>query len=98
MRSIKARVGVALAAGALALGLATPAQAQQEGLVNVDVDVTNNVVIVQVPIGVAANVCGVNAAVLATGAQSTDPVCEADVSQLPRAFAEQPGNGNGPPA
>ncbi len=98
MRSFKARVGVSLATGAMALGLAAPAQAQQEGLVNVDVDVTDNVVIVQVPVGVAANVCGVNAAVLATGEQSTDPVCEADVSQLPRAFGEGPGNGNGPPA
>jgi hypothetical protein len=86
LRSIKARVGVGLATGALALGLVSPAAAQQEGLVNVDIDVTNNVVNVQVPIGVAANVCGVNAAVLATGPQSTDPVCEADVRNLPRAF------------
>ena len=86
LRSTKTRLAGVAAAGAMGLALAAPAQAQQQGLVNVDIDITDNEVIVQVPIGVAANVCGVNAAVLATGAQSTDPVCEADVTQLPRAF------------
>ena len=86
LRSIKARVGVVVTAGALTVGFASPAAAHQQGLVNLDVDVTDNEVIVQVPIGIAANVCGVNAAVLATGSQSTDPVCETDVSNLPRAF------------
>ena len=55
-----------------------PAQAQQSGLVNVDIsNVANNIarninvdvsqipVTVQAPIGIAANVCGVNANVLA---------------------------------
>ncbi len=55
-----------------------PAEAQQSGLVNVDIsNVANNIarninvdvsqipVTVQVPIGIAANVCGVNANVLA---------------------------------
>ena len=56
----------------LALTPAIAQQTRQEGLVNVNVanvlndlnvDVSNNTV--QVPIGVAANVCGVNANVLA---------------------------------
>lgn len=55
-----------------------PAEAQQSGLVNVDIsNVANNIarninvdvsqipVTVQAPIGIAANVCGVNANVLA---------------------------------
>ena len=86
LRRTTRRFGAVLATMAVSLSLAAPASAQQNGLVNVDVDITDNQVLVQVPIGVAANVCGVNAAVLATGDQSTDPVCEADVSQLPRAF------------
>ncbi len=49
---------------------------------------TDNLVNVQVPIGVAANVCGVNAAVIAQNfRQTSDPVCEADVAQeLPVSF------------
>lgn len=63
---------------ALAVCHLSPATAQQSGLVNVDVsNVANNIarninvdvsqipVTVQVPIGIAANVCGVNANVLA---------------------------------
>lgn len=62
----------------LAMAQTTPGMAQQSGLVNVDVsNVANNIarninvdvsqipVTVQVPIGIAANVCGVNANVLA---------------------------------
>jgi hypothetical protein len=76
------------AAGALTLGsvlLAAPAQAQprQEGLVNVNVeDVT-----VQIPIGVAANVCGVTVAVLAELPPGEAFDCEAGtVQELPVAF------------
>jgi hypothetical protein len=36
--------------------------------------------------GIAANVCGVSGAVLAQGHQTTDAVCTATNSQLPRAF------------
>lgn len=67
----------ALTASLLSL-LLSPAIAQQSGLVNVDIsNVANNIakninvdvsqipVTVQAPIGVAANVCGVNANVLA---------------------------------
>ena len=78
------------AAGSLAVGAligAPAASAQQAGLVNVDIDVTDNQVLVQVPIGVAATVCGVNAAVIAQDfAQTSNPVCEADVTQIPVAF------------
>ncbi len=68
----------ATALATLALGLTGAVQAQQSGLVNVDIsNVANNIaqninvdvsqipVTVQVPIGIAANVCGVNANVLA---------------------------------
>ena len=68
---------VALAATLFLVLLAT-AHAQQSGLVNVDIsNVANNIaqninvdvsqipVTVQAPIGIAANVCGVNANVLA---------------------------------
>lgn len=65
-------------ATALLPSLMATAQAQQSGLVNVDIsNVANNIaqninvdvsqipVTVQAPIGIAANVCGVNANVLA---------------------------------
>jgi hypothetical protein len=67
-----------LLAAALLSALLTTAHAQQSGLVNVDIsNVANNIaqninvdvsqipVTVQAPIGIAANVCGVNANVLA---------------------------------
>ena len=66
--------------------IATPAIAQQNGLVNVDVsNVLNNLDLdllnnslnnnaVQVPIGVAANVCGVDANVLASQRKAGTPV------------------------
>jgi hypothetical protein len=60
---------------ALAGGLAmTSALAQQEGLVNVSVDGNT----VQVPIAVAANVCGVSVAVLADYEGTDRVVCEID--------------------
>ena len=75
---------------ALTLGAVTGAQAQQEGLVNVDVsnlradiakdinvDVSQIPVNVQVPVGVAANVCGVDANVLAKQKQGSSPSCAA---------------------
>ena len=61
-------------AATLLMTLAGAAHAQQAGLVNVDIsNVANNInvdvsqipVTVQVPVGIAANVCGVNANVLA---------------------------------
>ena len=78
---------------AAALGLAFAASgafAQQSGLVNVDVsNVANNIakninvevsqvpVNVQVPVGVAANVCGVNANVLAQQRKAGEAACQA---------------------
>lgn len=44
-------------------------------------------VVVQVPIGVAANVCDVNAAVLANQTfEEGDTACTAESTQIPRAF------------
>ena len=91
----KTRLAALLAGGAACAAIALPATASAQpvvtgGLVNVTlsdvVDVNNNNVIAQVPIGVAANVCGVSAAVLAHGRQNSDPVCTATNDQLPRAF------------
>ena len=97
IRRAKLCVAGLLTTGALVAGVgAGPASAQPVvtgGLVNVTlvdvVDVNNNQVIAQVPIGVAANVCGVNAAVLAAADQTTDPVCEATNNQLPLAFQQR---------
>ena len=75
-----------LVALAMASAVAVPAAAQQNGLVNVDVsNVLNNLDLdllnnslnnntVQVPIGIAANVCGVNANILAAQRKAGDPV------------------------
>lgn len=83
------RVVATLAAAAVAVGVAAgPAVAQtnQGGLVNVAV--TGNTV--QVPLGVAANICGVNAAVLSQGLQ-TAPV---DCSAIGNATATSMGTGS----
>ena len=81
---MKRMISAVLAATALAIGVAGPASAQradQDGLVNVAVvDVLNNnnvVANVQVPIGIAANVCGVNANVLAQQRRTGDATCDA---------------------
>ena len=81
-----------LIASAFVIGTASmgaPATAQQSGLVNVDVsNVLNNLDLdllnnslnnntVQVPIGVAANVCGINANVLAQQAKGGNAQCDA---------------------
>jgi hypothetical protein len=92
--SRKSRFAAVLATGALSLGLvAGPASAKgplvKGGLVNVTVtDVLNgNEVNVQIPIGVAANVCGVQANVLAQGGIQEPVDCTASTTQdLPVAF------------
>ena len=80
-----------LATAALSIGVmsaSAPAQpTQQEGLVNVAV--TDNTV--QIPIGVAANICGVSAAVLSEAINSGDVDCDA----LANATAFSMGNGGG---
>jgi hypothetical protein len=88
---MKARRCIAIAAfAAIGLGGTMAAQAQQSGLVNVDVsnlradiakdinvDVSQIPVNVQVPVGVAANVCGVDANVLARQDKGSSPACQA---------------------
>ncbi|MDQ3320569.1 MAG: hypothetical protein M3515_10150 [Actinomycetota bacterium] len=94
--SRKSRFAAVLATGALSLGLAGPASAKgphvphvKGGLVNVIVtDVLNDAQVnVQIPIGVAANVCGVQANVLAQGGIQEPVDCTASTTQdLPVAF------------
>lgn len=84
---------VPLAALAMLVGLAAaPAAAQpprQQGLVNVSVTDTT----VQIPIGIAANVCGVAVNVLATAANFGDVDCTAEGV----AIAENGGDGGPAP-
>jgi hypothetical protein len=68
---------------------AVPAGAQQSGLVNVDV--SNNTV--QIPLGVAANVCGIQAGVLATALAQGPVNCTA----VAGATATSTGNPGGAP-
>jgi hypothetical protein len=95
---------VVVASGALAAGVAAPASAQptnQDGLVNVAVvDVLNNNNVfanVQVPVGIAANICNVDVNVLArqrqeqgtrtcNSAVENQAAAEALVRQLPAGF------------
>ena len=90
-KKIAASVGAAVV---LAVGVAGPAAAQpiviSQGLVNVTVTdvLNNNEVIVQVPVGVAANVCDVNAAVLLaeiadTGSADCDATADSQASAGP---------------
>lgn len=73
---------------ALALGVsAAPASAQQSGLVNVDL--ANNTV--QVPVAVAADVCGVQANVIASGNFGGNALC----SSASRSTATGGGGGGG---
>src|SRR5436190_6272304 len=89
----KARVASVIIAAVLSLGvMAGPAAAQptqQQGLVNVAV--TDNTV--QVPIGVAANICGVTAAVLADQISTNSVDCSAISNAT--AFSQGSGGGGG---
>jgi len=84
----RARFGALLAAGAVALGCAGTASAQttQEGLVNVNLED----IVVQAPIGVAANLCDVNANVLAVQVRAGGAECDADATST---ASNGPGNG-----
>lgn len=90
---VRKLVASLFASGLLAVGLAAPASAQPVvtgGLINVTlVDVlSGNEVAVQVPIGIAANVCDVNAAVLLAAVRDTGAAdCESDADSI--AFALQ---------
>jgi hypothetical protein len=103
IHSRKSRVSAVLATAAVSLGLvAGPAQAAPVitgGLVNVTlvdvVDINNNNIVAQIPVGVAANVCDVNAAVLVGAQEDTGNTdCRASVEQLPRAQQRQYGPAN----
>ena len=74
MRRILALISVTALMVAM---LAMPASAQQRGLVNVDIDVSDNVVILQVPIAVAANLCDISVNVLAQQLKEGPTTCEA---------------------
>lgn len=79
---MKRVITVVLAALMLAMSAAPALATTQKGLVNVNVED----VAVQVPIGVAANVCGVDANILAQHKGDNTPVCDADASAIPTAF------------
>ena len=84
----------ALATTALVMGFAltsTPASAQitQEGLINVAIDDAT----VQIPIAVAANICGVAVNLLAQDVAQGDAVCDATGTAVAR---NQGGGGGGP--
>ena len=92
MRGRKSRIAVTLATVALSAGVAAgPASAQtnQDGLVNVAATDT----VIQVPIGVAANICGVGVAALSQGLQTGTVDCTA----IAGATATSTGNSNGGP-
>ncbi len=95
-KNMKTRAAAVVATGALSLGaFAAPAMAQGPvvtgGLVNITVTdvLNNNQVAVQVPIGIAANLCNVQANVLAQNMNTNQTVrdCTASTTQdLPVAF------------
>ena len=78
LRRSKGRCAAVLGAAALSLGAAAPASAQQEGLVNVNV----SGVTAQVPIGIAANLCDVSAAVLAGQGDVGPAECDASAESI----------------
>src|SRR4051794_38798686 len=88
---LRVRLCAAAAVSACSLGMAAaPAPAaQQSGLVNVDL--TGNTI--QVPIGVAANVCDVTVAALSTNTFGGDSVCTA--ASRPSAGSGGGGGGGG---
>ncbi len=93
IRRATATLATAAALGCGGVALAAPAGAAPVvtgGLVNVTladvVDVNNNQVIAQVPIGVAANVCNVSVAAVLAAAANDTAACDANNNQLPTAF------------
>jgi hypothetical protein len=89
LKRVRNVAAVALLAGSLTLAPAATASAQvtQNGLVNVSIDNTNLIVApdvnvqAAVPIGLAANVCNVNVAVLANLVSSAPTTCDSTVNQ-----------------
>jgi hypothetical protein len=108
MKRVKRLLATTFTTAFMAFGIAAPAGAQPVitgGLVNITiVDVVNqNDVNVQVPIGVAANVCGIQANVLASGNLQGPVDCTAhNPAELPVVLRETTapngGRAAGPPA
>ena len=80
MRRILALISVAVLMGALT-AMPALAQTQQDGLVNVNIEnvLNDNVITIQLPIAVAAQVCNVPVAVLAEQENNGGAECTADV-------------------
>lgn len=88
LRTTRARFSALVATGALAIGVAAPAEAaNQNGLVNVDLSGNT----VQVPVAVAANICGVQANVIATDNFGGNALCDS----TSRSNANGGGGGGG---
>jgi hypothetical protein len=94
MHRTKKLVASLFATGLLAVGVAAPSASAQPvvtgGLINVTlVDVlSHDEIAVQVPVGIAANVCDVNAAVLLAAVRDTgSATCNATAESI--AFAQQ---------
>ena len=94
LRSVKTRVGIVVATGALALGAAGPASAAQNEAGNSLVNVQIGDVLVQVPVAVAANVCDVNANVLAEQNKAGQAKCDADATSTADQGADVGGSSN----
>jgi hypothetical protein len=93
LQSTRSRVTALVATGCLAAGIAgtaSGAPTQQEGLVNVNVTDLN----VQVPVAVAANICDVNANVLAEQADLGTATCTATADSI---ATNGPRSGQGGP-
>jgi hypothetical protein len=95
MKSIKKLLATTFATALMAFGIASPTSAQPVvtgGLINVTlVDVlSHNNVAVQVPVGVAVNVCDVNAALLFAAIEDTgSATCMADARSIAWAVQHQ---------
>jgi hypothetical protein len=98
MHKVKKIAAGLFASGLLAVGVAAPTASAQPvitgGLVNVTITdvLSGDQINVQVPIGVAANVCGVQANVLAQGGIQEPVDCTSSTqADLPVHFARQLG-------
>jgi CBS-domain-containing membrane protein len=95
MKKTRRLIASLCATGLLTFGVAAPASAQPVvtgGLINITlVDVlSGNNVAVQVPVGIAANVCDVNAAVLLAAVRDTGSArCDADADSIAWAMQKQ---------
>jgi hypothetical protein len=90
LRKSKLLIASVVATTALAVGAGPASAQQQEGLVNIIItDVT-----VQVPVSVAANLCDINVAILATQERAGGAECDADARSV---ASSGPGDQDGMP-